>query len=198
MMSRSRGWMGTGLIHYCNTRDGDHPRIFIRYTGLRFRLRLRWRRCWRGIPAKSGFTLHASDDDRVVLFSRWICLARTGHMRSCWADIGVGIRSRMFAAAVAPGTAFLHSVMMPGKARHDESLERLAGLLHFLLCILGTFLTAAASSVLARVCEFAHWPVVRRLLGLTSSSARRLRQNRDYLRAKPARFHDLTRIQLPL
>ncbi len=33
------------------------PNLYSGYTGLRFRLRLLWRRCWRGIPARSGIHL---------------------------------------------------------------------------------------------------------------------------------------------
>src|SRR5712692_4161576 len=73
------------------------------------------------------------DNDRLVLSVGWdssggalgVCGARLGRI------LGLGPRRKRFAAAMVDGYGFPALRDDAGKARHDEGLERLAGVHHF-------------------------------------------------------------------
>src|SRR6266481_1905725 len=143
------------------------------------------------------------DDDRLVLpvrrHSAWRALgirrSRLGRL------LGVGSCRKRFAAPLAYRHGFFALRDDAGKARHDEGLERLAGLLH--LPALHSWhlpYSQRHCQFRSRVCEFAHWSVVCKLpCPYAACLLRRLYQeSRLSEERKSARLDDLPRIQLPL
>jgi hypothetical protein len=114
--------------------DGDSPAESVfGLHGIHDSVCLRTRRAAGAVSRREVDSPDAKvDDDRVVLSDRWDFAGRALGLRGAGVGrlLGLGPSGECFAAAVADGYGVSAFGDDAGKARHDEGMERVAGVRH--------------------------------------------------------------------